>query len=181
MVKLKIRVVDITEEPKALEASDSYTHYPTLVGVQEAGECAFLSPLTVSLSVAREFDHIRVQGVVTSDVKLRCSRCLVEFDTGIESRFTIIYTKSAELQPEDEVELGEQDLISATYSGDEIEFDDEIAEQVLLEIPYKPLCSEECKGLCTVCGAERNNTECTCSESAVSMKFSSLKGLKLNR
>lgn len=178
---LKIRVADITEKIKSIDTVDDVTRYPTLVQAQEAGECKFLSPVTVSLSVTREFDHIRVQGNVGTTVGLTCSRCLSEFSSELSSAFTIFYTKAVADQPEDEVELGEQDLISATYSGDEIDFADEIAEQILLELPYKPLCIEECKGLCTSCGADLNSSDCSCSRNAVSMAFSSLKGLKVKQ
>lgn len=176
---MKIRVADITKNPKTLEAADDYILYPSLVAAKESGECEFLAPVTTSLTVVREFDHIRVNGVIGTIVKLSCSRCLAEYTADIESRFTIFYTRSAESQPEDEVELGEQDLISVTYAGDEIDFADEIAEQVLLEIPYKPLCAEECKGLCFSCGTDLNNAVCSCSDNAVSMTFSSLKELKM--
>lgn len=178
---MKIRVADISEKQKVLAAIEEYSLYPSLVKVQEAGECEFRAPLTIDLSVVREYDHIRVHGSVGTSVKLTCSRCLVEYSTEIASSFTIFYTRSVEVQPEDEVELGEEDLISATYSGDEIDFTDEIAEQVLLDIPYKPLCSEECRGLCPSCGADLNSSSCSCSENAVSMKFSSLKGLSVKR
>ncbi len=178
---MKIRVADITQKQKTLEAIDDFSLYPTLATAQKSGECEFLAPLSISLSIAREFDHIRVHGGIDTSVRLTCSRCLVEYSTDIASRFTIFYTKSAESQPEDEVELGEEDLISATYSGDEIDFSDEVAEQVLLEIPYKPLCLEECKGLCFSCGADLNSAACSCGENPVSLAFSPLKGLKVKR
>jgi uncharacterized protein len=176
---LKIRIADITEKVKTLDAVEDVTLYPTLIQVQAAGECLFLSPVTVSLSVAKEYDHIRVQGSVGTSVRLSCSRCLSEFCSELSSNFTVFYTKAAPAQPEDEVELGEQDLISATYSGDEIDFHDEVAAQILLEIPYKPLCSEECNGLCASCGTDLNNSDCICNSAAVSMAFSSLQGLKV--
>lgn len=178
---MKIRVADITEKPRSLETADEAAVYPSLLQAQEAGECRFLSPVAVALTAVREYDHIRVQGNVASKVMLSCSRCLSEFTADLSSAFTVFYTKGAVEQPEDEVELGEQDLISATYTGDEIDFTDEVAEQVLLELPYKPLCSEECKGLCTTCGADLNNSDCSCSGNAVSMAFSSLKGLKVKQ
>lgn len=176
---MKIRVADIAEKTKFLDSVEDISFFPTLVQVQAAGECLFLSPVTVSLAVAREFDHIRVNGSVGTKVRLLCSRCLCEFTSELSSTFTIFYTKAATAQPEDEVELGEQDLISATYSGDEIDFSNEVAEQILLGVPYKPLCSEECKGLCPSCGNDLNNSDCTCNRNAASMVFSSLQGLKV--
>jgi len=176
---LKIRVADITEKEKTLAGVEDINLYPTLMQAQEAGECKFLSPVDISLTVKKEFDHIRVHGSVDTSVSLVCSRCLCEFSTELSSAFTIFYTKSSIAQSEDEVELGEQDLISATYAGDEIDFSDEVAEQILLELPYKPLCSQECKGLCTSCGVDLNSKDCSCNRNAVSIAFSSLKGLKV--
>lgn len=176
---MKIRVADITDKAKFINTVEDVTLYPTLLQAQDAGECHFLSPVTVSLSVVREFDHIRVQGSVGTTVSLSCSRCLGEYTAEVSSSFTIFYIKAVSTQPEDEVELDEQDLISATYSGDEIDFTDEVAEQILLEIPYKPLCSEECNGLCASCGTDLNNSDCSCSSTAVSMAFSSLQELKV--
>jgi uncharacterized protein len=177
---LKIRLTEITDKEKSLSAIDDIALYPALLKVQDAGECEFIAPATISLSVAREFDHIRVHGSVDTKVRLSCSRCLSVFTSDISSAFTVFYTKAVTAQNEkDEIELAEEDLVSATYSGDEIDFSEEIAEQILLEIPYKPLCSEDCKGLCTSCGADLNSTDCSCSSNAVSMAFSSLEGLKL--
>lgn len=178
---MKIRVADISDKEKTLSAVEYFSAYPSLAQAQDGGECEFISPLNVSLSVVREFDHIRVHGGVSTEVRLSCSRCLCEFTSGISSTFTVFYTKALTAQLQDEIELDEQDLVSATYSGDEIDFSDEIAEQVLLEVPYKPLCSEECKGLCNSCGADLNSTDCSCSSNAVSMAFSSLSELKLKQ
>lgn len=175
---MKIRVADITNKVKSIDTVEEITHFPALLQAQDAGECQFLGPLNISLAVVREFDHIRVQGSVGTTVSLSCSRCLNEFTAELSSDFTVFYIKDAVAQPEDEVELGEQDLISATYSGDEIDFSAEVVEQILLEIPYKPLCAEECKGLCTSCGTDLNKSDCSCASNAVSMAFSSLQGLK---
>jgi uncharacterized protein len=177
---VKIRVNDITEKEKVLEASDPISAYPTLLQVQDADECEFLSPIAISLSLVKEFDHIRLHGEVSTSVRLSCSRCLSEFDSRISSGFTIFYTRSDSGHTEEEVELGEEDLLSVTYSGDEIDFTNEIAEQVLLGIPYKPLCFEDCRGLCSSCGNDLNNSNCNCSEQGSSFAFSPLKGLKVN-
>ena len=178
---MKIRVADITEKEKLLSGDEELSCFPTLMQVQSDGECKFLSPVSFSLSVVREYDHIRVHGNVETDVKLTCSRCLGEFSGPLTSAFTIFYTRSDDAQPEDEVELGEEDLVSVTYNGDEIDFTGEIAEQILLGLPYKPLCSDDCKGLCFTCGADLNSAACRCSETDTSMVFSPLKGFKVKQ
>lgn len=177
---MKIRVIDITEKEKLLESSDNVSFYPTLLEAQVAGECKFTSPLAVSLKLVREYGHIRLNGKVAVSVELSCSRCLAGFSKDLASTFTIYYTQATETSAEeDEVELGESDLIAAFYSGDEIDFSDEIAQQVLLELPYKPLCSEDCQGLCPVCGVDMNSVACSCSSTINSINFGPLQGFKV--
>ena len=162
-----------------LSAEESLGGYPTLLALQEAGECIFLLPLQIHLTVAKEYDHIRVNGRVETTLRLNCARCLAEFQTEIDSPFTIFYIRAAGLPLDEDVELAEVDMISATYEGDEIDFTTEIAEQIILSIPFKPLCSEDCRGLCPSCGAELNLTECACGQNHVNLKFTALKNLKI--
>ena len=178
---MKIRVVDITEKEKVIGSSEPASFYTSLQQVQEAEEATFLKPINVSLSIVSEYGHIRVKGQVETSVALNCSRCLAGFNTDIVSNFTIYFTRSTGVVEEDEVELAEEDLLSVTYDGDVIDLTNEIAEQVLLELPYKPLCSEDCLGLCPVCGGDRNSSACDCMDKKSTMAFSSLRGFKVKQ
>lgn len=175
---LKIRIPDITDKEKILEAEEAVDAYPALLGVQKSGECVFLSPLNIQLKVVREYDHIRVAGGVDTVVGLSCSRCTNRFTTDLSSDFTIFFTKASGLPLDDEVELTDQDLVAVTYDGEEIDFTEQIAEQVLLELPLKPLCRETCRGLCPNCGADLNSNMCSCQEEKASLTFSALKDFK---
>ncbi len=177
---MKIRVDELKDKTVELSAEEPLEGYPNLLALQEAGECIFLSPLQVHLTVAREYDHIRVNGRVETALRLNCARCLAEFQMEINSPFTIFYMRAAGLPLDEDVELAEEDMISATYEGDEIDFSTEISEQILLAIPFKPLCKEDCRGLCPSCGAELNVTECACGQNHVNLKFTALKNLKIN-
>lgn len=178
---MKLRVNEITEKERRIAVTEPASAYPGLAQAQGDGECSFLKPVDIDLTVVREYGHILVKGTVATRVGLSCSRCLVDFKTDIQSGFTIYFTQAAGEQVEDEVELGEEDLLSVTYDGEEIDLSNEIAEQVLLELPYKPLCSENCKGLCPECGTDLNNSKCDCSSSTSTLAFSSLKGFKVNK
>ncbi|HEX8961317.1 MAG TPA: DUF177 domain-containing protein [Geobacteraceae bacterium] len=178
---VKVRVDEIKEKVRDLSAVEEVTDYPSLVALQASGECTFLEPLRLQLAVSREYDHIRAEGKVETRTRLVCSRCLAEYEADIVSPFTIFYLRSTGAPRDEEVELAEQDLVSVSYEGDEIDFTDEIAEQVLVEIPFKPLCREECKGLCSQCGTDLNMAECGCSSQQANLKFSALKNLKVNK
>ena len=179
---MKIRIDEIRDKIIDLSVIEDVADYPVLKALQESGECTFLGPLRVQLSVAREYDHIRAHGRVATAVHLGCSRCLSEFDAEIDSPFTFFYMPAAAgVSQDEEVELTEEDLVSATYEGDEIDFAREISELVLTEIPIKPLCTEDCKGLCPVCGTDLNETECGCADDLFNCKFGALKNLRVEK
>lgn len=180
---MKITVDHIHEKPLALHAEEAVQLFPLLVGMESDGECTFTSPIRYDLTVVREFDHLRVAGSVNTSVSLNCSRCLATFESAIESDFTIFFRKGSfeEAVSEEETELSDQDLISATYSGDEIDLTHEIEEQVAMEVPLQPLCSRSCKGLCPECGTDLNQAACSCSGQQFNFKFSALKDFKVSR
>ncbi len=179
---VKIRIDEIIDQPKLLVFEELAESFPTLQELTDAGECEFLRPIAAELSVWREYDHIRVQGSLATTVRVNCSRCLSGFDSDLRSAFTMIYLKrKQELQDEDEVELGEEDLVSVVYEGDEIDFAPEIAEQVIMELPLKPLCRENCLGLCATCGTDLNAGECGCERGSFNIKFAALKNLKVEK
>lgn len=177
---MKIRVEGLSDKPLHLAAREPAADFPALAELQEKGDCSFLEPLQLDFTAAREFDHIRVHGRIETKVRYKCSRCLAEYDAALCAEFTIFYTKTAKAPLEEEIALKEEDLLSASYEGDTIDFTNEVEEQVLMEIPLKPLCREECKGLCGTCGADLNNGECECARNAAGFTFSALKDFKVN-
>jgi uncharacterized protein len=172
--KAKKKQVDLEEEMPA-------SHFPSLIEVEKAGEASFIEPVRSRVSAVWEYDHVRATGSVQSAVRLSCSRCLAEYELPISSDFTIFYTESKGEELDEEVELSDVELISATYSGEEIDMDPEIAEQVLLEVPYKPLCSESCRGLCPQCGADLNAGDCGCDRGQINPKMAALKKIKIEK
>ena len=172
---MKIRVVDLKDKAVELSFEEGLSQYTSLLSLEETGEWQFQEPLRVHLSVNREYDHVKVTGSVATVLKLCCSRCLSEFLMEIDSPFTIFYLQDKGLGKNEDMELSEEDLVTATYEGDEIDFSNEIAEQIILAIPIKPLCSEECKGLCPDCGADLNESQCSCYRNDFNLKLEILK------
>lgn len=178
---MKIEIEKVKKKQLDLSETEPVSHYPVLVAMEAAGECTFTAPVSAKVAAIWEYDHVRATGRVESAARLTCSRCLAEYDLPISSDFTIFYTQGEEESTEEEVELSDEELISATYRGDEIDMDPEIAEQVMLEVPYKPLCSESCKGLCPECGADLNAGECGCDRGAINLKMAALKKIKIEK
>ncbi|GFE61218.1 DUF177 domain-containing protein [Geobacter sp. AOG2] len=180
---MKISVDHLQEKALTIQIDESADAFPVLSGMQADGSCVFSGPVKGQISAVREYDHVRVAGAVAVPVTLTCSRCLALYEKQIGANFTIFFRKGAPglERDEDEVELNEQDLVSATYSGDEIDLTHEIEEQVAMEVPFKPLCSEACKGLCPTCGKDLNQGDCSCGRDEVNFKFSALKDFKVSR
>lgn len=78
----------------------------------------------------------------------------------------------------EEVELAEEDLGVLTLTGETFDTDPILREQLQLNIPMKPLCRPECKGLCPVCGTDRNEGECSCTDQPKDPRWQALAGLK---
>jgi uncharacterized protein len=179
---VKIRADEIKNKVIDLSAVEEAADFPALAALQESGDCFFTGPLRVQLTVAREYDHIRAHGRVATTVRLSCSRCLTEYDELIDAPFTVFYMPAkAGTTQDEEVELSEEDLVSVTFEGDEIDFAREVSEQVLTEIPLKPLCRGDCKGLCRTCGTDLNQGSCDCKDESFNPKFGALKSLKVDK
>jgi len=77
----------------------------------------------------------------------------------------------------DEQEVADEDLGVSFYKDETLDLADLMREQFYLALPMKPLCREDCRGLCSVCGGNRNVTACACPEPATASRWAALKGL----
>ncbi len=177
---MKIRTEHIKETVRDFSFTEPADSFPVLMAMVAAGECRFNGPVKSALAVVREMDHYRVDGSVSVPVQLECSRCLCSFERTVFSQFTIFFREGVVVcEDEDEVELDERDLISSSFSGDELDLMPEISGQISLGIPIKPLCSGSCKGLCPSCGIDLNTEICSCVREPENIKFAALKDFKV--
>ncbi|HEX7056923.1 MAG TPA: DUF177 domain-containing protein [Bacilli bacterium] len=114
--------------------------------------------LKVDLSATYVSGAVHVTGNLQTELTLSCSRCLNHFTEQINSSFAEVFVydpdKAAE-DPETDVEY---------VRAAKVDLRPYLLENVSLEIPFIPLCSDSCKGLCPICGANRNEHECACKE-----------------
>ncbi|MFZ1983126.1 MAG: DUF177 domain-containing protein [Desulfatitalea sp.] len=175
---MKIQIQHIPTQGTTLAYSKEVKEFSVLKTVMEEGGCRFLGPMTIELTVVPERDLFKVSGGIGADIQLACSRCLVEFESRLAWRFTLRFSRAIpeELHAdgEQEVELTADQIGLMFFKGDEIDFKDAVQEQVVLALPYKPLCSEECKGLCPHCGTDLNVESCGCTGGRSSSPFAVL-------
>ena len=82
---------------------------------------------------------------------------------------------------EKDQEVGDEDLETSYYRDDRIDLNELLREQFYLALPMKPLCREECRGLCAQCGTNLNTGSCDCAPAWEDPRLAALKGLAKNR
>jgi uncharacterized protein len=112
------------------------------------------------LTLKRTGVDVIITGQVDSHIPLECGRCLDEFKMGLTVPVELAYSKEGALEG-DEADLPDEELLRV-FMDDEIDLGHLVDEQVMLNVPMKPLCSEGCKGLCPRCGTDLNKGECQC-------------------
>jgi uncharacterized protein len=120
------------------------------------------TPVELKLQVRKDGDKYRLFGQVATTVRRECCRCLKPFDVPMEMDVDLRYLPQVVNAGDSEYEISEDDLATAFYRDDQIDLGDMAREQLQLASPMKPLCREDCLGLCHVCGADRNAVACGC-------------------
>jgi len=110
-------------------------------------------------------DDVFLRGTVSGEMKSTCVRCLEEARLPVSIPLLTTFVEASD-DEEDEEDDANDDVDVATYDGDEIDLAPEVRDQLILTLPLHPLCREDCRGLCPVCGVNRNNTSCKCEEKA---------------
>ena len=149
---------------------------------QEAGDQGdtyrVAAPVDLSFEIHKDKEKFRLVGRVKTELELPCSRCLELFRFPVDAPFDIRFLPAAELGAGEEREVPEEDLETSYYKDDQIDLNDLLREQFYLALPMKPLCREDCKGLCPQCGTNLNAGTCDCSPVWEDPRLAPLKALK---
>src|SRR5713226_3629410 len=123
--------------------------------------------------------QIRVQGRYTVEITAQCDRCLGRARFPLDAGFDLFYRPAAQVAHEIEVAIDEGEAEIGFYDGHGLELEDILREQVLLALPMQRVCEEACKGICPVCGKNRNESECGCSIPAGDNRWGALRDLRI--
>jgi uncharacterized protein len=175
---LKINVSKIPEGGMNLRFEKDGAWFRSFLTEAEAFEFA-LGRIEVVCNVRRIKETVFIEGSVTTSAETRCCRCLETARMPLQASFKYTFSP-APLEPQEEVELNAEDLELAYYEEDTIDLDRVIFEQIMLQIPIKPLCGETCKGLCPHCGINLNLASCGCEAETFDERLAVLKKFKVN-
>ena len=182
---MRIHTEGLKESRLALEFEQTADVFPVLRELIRRRECDFTAPIRIRLKAARIGEMVEVEGDLETALRLTCGRCLTEFVGPLATDFAITYVREAHGLPADDApaegraEAEEAGLIG--FRGEEIDLTEGIQEQVVLSLPLRPLCREDCKGLCAACGADLNLGECDCRRQHPAGPFAALRHLRLEK
>ena len=137
--------------------------------------------VSLALQIRKDGDKCRVVGRVQAVLRLTCSRCLDPFEVDNDLTVDLLYLPHSANQGEAEHEITEDDLSTAFYRDDQIDLVQMVREQFQLAVPMKPLCRDDCRGLCPVCGTNLNERRCTCDTRWHDPRLAALEGLLSER
>ncbi len=123
-------------------------------------------------------ERARIQGTIITDVSLDCTRCLEPLAKHLEIPFRAIFVDAAAEDTKAEVEIGDEQLDESLVKNGKIDMAEVVREQILLALPEQIFCREDCKGLCTKCGASLNLIDCKCADDEIDPRWAALKNLK---
>jgi uncharacterized protein len=135
--------------------------------------------ITGVVHLSKHGHDILVRGSLSGQLELACSRCLEPFAAPAAIDFDLLLVPGPPSATAAEAELSPDDLDLDYYTGEIIDLESLLREQIILMLPLKPLCDETCKGLCPHCGANLKREPCACPTGVVNSPFALLAKLKI--
>ncbi|MDR1578878.1 MAG: DUF177 domain-containing protein [Synergistaceae bacterium] len=120
-----------------------------------------LAPLAVRITANYARDDIVTRVSLSGAFSLPCSRCLAETSIAIEGEMRYLFTLRNAGGGDDSD--GGLDVIELDGFQAELNMSPYVWETLILNLPEGMLCREDCKGLCPICGADRNARDCGCA------------------
>lgn len=129
------------------------------------------SPISARLTVKPSVGLVEVEGELKIQLNLLCSRCLTAYTQELTVPFDELFTNSKSYA--DERNDDDEEIHIVTEPA--VDLAPYIEENIQLAVPFVPLCKEDCKGLCPVCGNNRNQQECGCKQERIDPRLAGLK------
>jgi len=126
----------------------------------------------------KTIEDIRLQGDLSTRLELACARCLDPVVQDVARKFDLLYRPQGIDAGKEEMSITAVEAEVSYYQGDGLLLEDALREQVLLALPLRAICREDCKGLCPHCGKNLNLEPCSCAEPHEDPRWSALKDIR---
>ncbi|MCL2669846.1 MAG: DUF177 domain-containing protein [Syntrophaceae bacterium] len=137
-----------------------------------------LGKISMVCTAWRMKENVFIEGTAETVVEAPCSRCLERSRVPVAARFKYTFAPPAG-GARKELELSTEDLDFAACEEDTVDLGALLFEQILLQVPVKPLCREKCRGLCPSCGTNLNMADCACENEVLDERLAILKHFKV--
>ena len=126
----------------------------------------FVTPVSLEGEVIKDGDIYYIEGSGRVELDMPCDRCLMPVRVSVDFKLNEKFSSNASYDEEIE-----------TFSGDSIDLTSTVFRNILASMPMKVVCSNDCKGLCPVCGQNLNIKDCGCDTTYIDPRFESLRSL----
>jgi uncharacterized protein len=172
--ELEVHPIDFREEirPDAIDLGEDVRQVTVLK------TCGHADLVEEHHSKHHTVQDIRLKGDLATRLEVSCARCLEPVAHDVARTFDLLYRpQGTDAGPEERSVTGTETEIGY-YQGDGVQLEDVLREQVLLALPLKSLCREQCKGLCPQCGKNLNVESCSCAQNHEDPRWTALKDIK---
>ncbi|MFQ5417075.1 MAG: DUF177 domain-containing protein [Myxococcota bacterium] len=184
---MKIPVARLTASPSEFDFAADAAWWRSAMPASPGAPREAPEPIAFRLTAHRMGEDLLLEGRAEAVLQLECSRCLARYRHGLREVFRLVLEpaggrtpadpEAAQALVKDGVCLGDE-IEVGWYRGNEIDLDAFFREVVSLALPVKPLCKEDCAGLCPHCGIDLSERTCDCRETKVESPFAALAALR---
>lgn len=157
---MKLSVDDIKTSPAEVHFAEDVVELNLTLAEGSENSYRFPKPLQVNLTHFRSREDLILSGTIDGELIGACSRCLEEYVLPINREFSVTLSPQRTMQRE--VELSADELSADFYREEHIDLSALVHEETILALPSRPLCREDCRGLCSQCGTNLNLESCSC-------------------
>ncbi|MFQ5913041.1 MAG: DUF177 domain-containing protein [Nitrospinota bacterium] len=174
-----VSIDEIPEEGLSLKLSEA----PAFFDFEREG-CAWRGPVEWTGTLQRFGADVLCRGKVKARALLPCSRCLREVEVDLEGDLTFTFAPQRlaeakkEKEKEEEGDVGSEEPDLYPYQEGRLNLRDPTRDNMIMAIPLQPLCRQDCKGLCSSCGADLNEGRCGCAREAYDPRWEALARLR---
>lgn len=166
---------------KLQEIGDSHARYTFQIerkDVSKLEDRIVFDKVDCEAVLTRYEDFIDLSGSYSVRIEAPCDVCLEPFESVLQGTFNIdLVEEGSEAFPERDLEISLESPDIDFYKGDQIDLVRYFEDQLALDLPFTLKCSDNCKGICSACGANLNHETCKCNEDTGNSPFSILKEL----
>mgnify|MGYP006295422579 CR=1 FL=1 len=162
---MKLKISSFSEEKQIVRSNLTCQQ----IGLNEEG---LTDPVKVEVKVAKSSSCLTVECNIEVKTNFHCDRCLDEYDGLLNTKAEFIVTSDTRIKADSD------EIIFISSAVDEVDISKNIRDAILLAIPYKRICSPQCRGLCPSCGKNLNDGPCDCHDETIDPRWEKLKNLK---